>query len=184
MKNAIILHGVNGDSNENWFPWLKNELEQRGFAVWVPDLPETQKPSSKRWVTYILENIPFELGDESYIFGHSAGTVAAMDLLQHLPAGTKVDTCMLVAALKDNLGWENLEELFDDPLDFSKIKSRAKRFIVFQSDDDPYVPIEDGEYIARQLDGEFVPKKNEKHFSVSTADDRYVKLPFLLDYIK
>ena len=31
MKNALILHGTQGNSGENWFPWLKKKLEEKGY---------------------------------------------------------------------------------------------------------------------------------------------------------
>lgn len=39
MKNAIIIHGTEGYPEENWFPWLKNELELIGYNVIVPQFP-------------------------------------------------------------------------------------------------------------------------------------------------
>lgn len=30
MKNYFIIHGSFGSSQENWFPWLEEEISKRG----------------------------------------------------------------------------------------------------------------------------------------------------------
>ena len=82
MKNALILHGINSSSQSNWLPWLKAELEARGYKVWVPDLPLSEKPNIGRYNQYIFEN--WQLNKDSIVIGHSSGAVAALGLLQHL----------------------------------------------------------------------------------------------------
>jgi predicted alpha/beta-fold hydrolase len=37
VKTAFIIHGAYGKSRENWFSWLKEELEKEGYQVYVPD---------------------------------------------------------------------------------------------------------------------------------------------------
>ena len=38
-KNYLILHGSFGSNEGNWFPWLKEYLEQKGKEVSVPQMP-------------------------------------------------------------------------------------------------------------------------------------------------
>ncbi|GAG44616.1 unnamed protein product, partial [marine sediment metagenome] len=33
---TLIIHGTYGHPKENWFPWLKEELEILGEKVYVP----------------------------------------------------------------------------------------------------------------------------------------------------
>ena len=80
MKNALILHGTDGKSTHNWFPWLKSELEGKGWKVWVPDLPEADKPDIERYNTFILSS-DWEFNAQSVIVGHSAGAVEVLGLL-------------------------------------------------------------------------------------------------------
>jgi hypothetical protein len=46
-----------------------------------------------------------------------------------------------------------LSELFDVPFDFELIKKKAKKFIFIHSDDGPYVPLVQGEYLAEKVGG-------------------------------
>jgi predicted alpha/beta hydrolase family esterase len=49
MKNAFIIHGSYGHPKENWFPWLKNELEKLNYKVFVPAFPTPQNQSLASW---------------------------------------------------------------------------------------------------------------------------------------
>ena len=49
MKNAIVIHGTEGYPEENWFPWLKKELEQKDYIVSVPQISVTTSCSSKNF---------------------------------------------------------------------------------------------------------------------------------------
>ena len=39
MNNYIILHGSFGSKDGNWFPWLKEQLEDKNLKVDVPQMP-------------------------------------------------------------------------------------------------------------------------------------------------
>lgn len=39
MNNVFIFHGTEGYPEENWFPWMKRELEQNGCSAFVPQFP-------------------------------------------------------------------------------------------------------------------------------------------------
>ena len=47
MKNVIIIHGTEGYPEENWFPWLKKNLEERGYNVTVPQFPSPPVVAAK-----------------------------------------------------------------------------------------------------------------------------------------
>lgn len=184
MKNALILHGTNGDHNENWFPWLQKQLEEKGYKVWTPDLPEADKPNIKRYNKFLVEEGDWSFDQDSILIGHSSGAVAILGLLQALPDDIKVDTCYLVGAFKNDLDWDSLAGLFEEPFDFDLIKSKANRFVFIHSDNDPYCPLDHAEYLAEQLNGELIVKEDQKHFSVGTFGEEYREFPFLLEQIE
>ena len=47
--NTLLLHGWYGDGQENWFPWLKDQLEANGHTVFAPYLPDPIHPTPKAW---------------------------------------------------------------------------------------------------------------------------------------
>ena len=183
MKKALILHGTGNNSQGNWFPWLKSELEREGWKVWVPDLPDSAKPNSKKYNDFILANKDWQFNEESVLIGHSSGAVVILSLLQHLPDDAKVDTCILVSSFKDALGLEKLEGLFEEPFDFEKIKQKAKKFIFIHSDNDPYCPLEHPRYLSEQLGGELLIIEGQGHFNLEASPD-YKQFPKLLEIIE
>ncbi len=183
MKQALILHGTDATPASNWFTWLKEQLEQDGYAVWLPQLPNSDKPNTKTYNQFLLANQDFEFNDETIIIGHSSGAVEVLSLLQHLPEGKKVGSCFLVSAFRDDLGWDALTDLFTEPFDFEKIKAKAHRFVFLHSDNDPYCPIEHAEYLADQVSGELIVKSGQGHFNTEISE-KYKAFPELLEIIK
>jgi len=184
MKNALILHGTDGYPTENWFDWLRQELEKKSWQVLVPALPCANKPNIKRYNKFLLEELNLYLDEESILIGHSSGAVAILGLLQALPESVVVDTCYLIGAFKDNLDWDALDGLFEEPFNFAKIKNKAKHFVFIHSDNDPYCPLEHAKFLAEKLGGELIIKEGQKHFSIGSFGEEYKKFLFLLELIE
>lgn len=179
MKKALILHGTSANHSSNWFPWLKQKLEGLDYEVWVPDLPNANKPNIQTYNEYLLNN-GWNFSD-NLVIGHSSGAVEALALLQVLPESVTVDTVVLVGVFKGDLGWESLKGV-NASFDYPAIKKRAKRFIVLHSDNDPYCPLAGAKEIANYLDAEFKLLPNMTHFSYD-LDNRFNKFPELLEII-
>src|SRR3990167_7235550 len=99
MKNALILHGAGNNSQGNWFPWLKKELEKKGYKVWVPDLPNSDVPDVDSWLATIFANKDWKFNKESIIIGHSAGSTCILRLFEKLPSDIKINKAILVAGV-------------------------------------------------------------------------------------
>ncbi len=184
-KNALILHGTEGSSQGNWFPWLKKELEQRGWSVWVPDLPQADRPNVKRYNAFILGNKEWQLNEKSVIIGHSSGAVAILGLLQNVPEDVIVDTCILVGSFidtKNTTGEDTFEGLFEEPFDFEKIKKHARRFIFVHSDDDPYCPLDHAVYLSEKVGGKLIVKEGQGHFNLEKGPE-YKQFPLILEIL-
>jgi uncharacterized protein len=182
MKNAIILHGTDNTPEGNWFRWLEKELQGLGYDVWLPQLPDAVLPDASKYNQLLLNN-GFNFNEETLMIGHSSGAVSILNLLQELPAGIKIKAAFLVGAFKGPLDKAARSKLFPKPFDFEKIKSHCGKFVFIHSDNDPYCPLSDAEFLAEKLDGELIVEKGQGHFNLE-ASPKYNQFPLLLDKIE
>lgn len=79
--NCIIVHGSNSSekhANEglprnerHWKPWIKKELEKRGFDVSNELYPKDWLPDYEEWKKVFERN---KIDENTILIGHSAGT--------------------------------------------------------------------------------------------------------------
>lgn len=187
MKNALILHGAGNDSSGNWFPWLKLELEKKGYKVWAPDLPGSGTPVESVWLNAIFKNKKWIFDKDSILIGHSSGATLILRILERLPEYDEVAKAILVAGPVDKGSiekyWPFKEDLTKYQFNWPKIKSASKEFILIYSDNDPYdCGIRHGKVIAKETAGKLILRKGEGHFNLE-AGLKYRQFPLLLEYI-
>jgi hypothetical protein len=183
QKKAVILHGTANDHTGNWFPWLKTELEKIGYEVWVPDLPDSEHPDAERYNDFLLAS-GWDFNN-NLIVGHSSGAVEILALLSVLPKDAKINTAILIGSFAhpfDDDPNARRSGLFAKPFDYEYLKTKAKQFIFIHSDNDPYCPLEQAQYLHKKLAGEFVMIPGQKHFNLEASPD-YKEFPKLLDLI-
>lgn len=186
MKRAFIIHGWDGYPEEGWFPWMKKELERRGFEVHVPAMPHPITPTIKDWVSH-LSKIVGKPDEQTYLVGHSIGCPTIIHYLASLPEGARVGGAVLVAP------WFVLKELetreekdiaapwVTTPVDFEKVKNVTPHFVAIFSDDDPFVSYEDNAPLFKErLDAEIVLEHGKQHMN-GEAD--VVELPSARDAV-
>jgi predicted alpha/beta hydrolase family esterase len=182
MKNAIVIHGTEGYPEENWFPWIKVELEQRGYKVTVPQFPSPPVVPAKltEWFT-VLDAHRDKINEETLLIGHSLGGVFTLRILEKLekPVRAAFLTGTPIGK-KPILNYDRDMSFSGFNFDWDTIKQNAEDFVVFQSDDDPYVGLENGKQLASHLGVElhFVP--NAGHFNAKAG---YTEFPELLKTI-
>jgi predicted alpha/beta hydrolase family esterase len=140
----VLIPGNAGATVEGiWFPYLKRELEARGYQVVAKTFPDPIKGRMRYWLPFLTDVICPD--DRTVIVGHSSGALTAFRYAESAPLlGT-----FAIAGHHTDCGFE-LERrsgFFDQPWDWDAIR-RNQRFIVqFHSTDDPWVPVE----VAREL---------------------------------
>src|SRR3989344_5696346 len=112
MKKVYLIHKWGGNSGEEWYVWLKEELEKKGFEVEVFDMPNTDEPKIEEWVKYLEENINSDdIDEKTYFVGHSIGCQTILRYLEKLHKNKKIAGCVFVAPWLDliNLGEEEMK---------------------------------------------------------------------------
>lgn len=181
MKTAIILHGTLGSPDGNWFKWLKGELEKRGFQVWLPQLPHAEQPSLREWRQFIQEDCPFAINEDTLIVGHSSGAILALIIAQNNME--KVGAIVDVSVFHDNsLQWEPNDKLFDVQFDWDAIRQGINELLFVHSNDDPYVPLNQAQFVANNCNAELVMISGQGHFNLEKSED-YRQFPKLLELI-
>ncbi len=187
MKNALILHGAGNNSQGNWFPWLKDELEKKGFKVWSPDLPNSDVPNQTDWLNVIFSQKNWKFDKDSIIIGHSSGATLILRILEKLPDKVKIDKSILVAGFVEKGTKKEFfhykEGLLKTPFNWNKIKNSCNHFDFISSDNDRYQCGQDqGKIMQQNLGGELIIKKGQDHFNLEASPD-YKKFPFILELV-
>lgn len=181
MTTVIMIHGWGGWPEEGWRPWLKAELEQRGYEVQIPAMPDTEHPRLEAWVEE-LERVIGEADAPTILVGHSLGCITILRYLEHLSQG-RIAGAVLVAGFFENLS-EEYEEIFpftDHPLDWEMIRKNCARFSVIHAPDDDVVDIAFAKRLAEKLAAPLTLDPGKGHFS---GDDGVLEAPSILEAIE
>ena len=176
-SNAFVFHGTAGSPEGNWFPWLKTELEAKGIPTIVPRFPTPDGESLEAWFD-VLDSQEQKINPKSLLVGHSKGGMFLLKVLEKLDE--PVEAAVFVSApigIKPIRFYEEDKKFSNFEFDWPRITSKANKFMVFHSDDDPYVSLGNGEKLAQLLGVElsFIPSAG--HIN---AESGYTELPLLL----
>lgn len=183
MTRAVILHGTDATPNESWRPWMKKKLEVEGYEVWIPALPENHTPNREVYGDFLFGQ-GWDFTD-NLVIGHSSGAVEVLNLLmdERCP---KVKMGVMVGAWAGGLpnsyeeGNPQFINLFPkEGFDFERIKSKADKLAFFHGDNDPYCPLEQAQYLAKNLDASLTVIPNGGHLGSALTE-----FPELWDVIK
>lgn len=182
MTNIFIIHGSYGSPNENWIPWLKSELEKLNCKVFVPRFPTPENQTLENWLK-IFNKYKNYLKKNSILVGHSLGPAFILNILER--TNKSIKAAFFVSGFIDLLNNPNFDKInktfVDKKFDWIKIKRNCKKFYLFHSDNDPYVPLKKAKRLAKKLDIQIIIIKNAGHFN---EDAGYTKFDLLLDKIK
>lgn len=180
MKRAVFIHGWEGFPEEGWRPWLKEELEQRGWQVINPAMPDTATPTQDKWLAKLIGVVGEPDGD-TYLIGHSLGGITILRYLEGLPEGKSIGGAVLVSGFPNNLTYEGykgeLTSFFTKPVDWEAIRSHCKQFFTLHSKDDAWVDEANYHELKEKLEAKGELQEGYKHYS---GDDGITELPIVL----
>jgi uncharacterized protein len=175
---VVIVHGSYGSPSENWFPWMKQEVERSGHSAVVPSLPTPTGQSPASWDKAFSEQVG-PLNPGMVLVGHSLGPAFILSLLER--SQVAVRGTVLVSAFLGKLGLDAFDTV-NEPFvcrdfDWDAIRRNAGTIRMYSSDNDPYVPLQRGLDIAARLGVQMQVVKGGGHIN---AEAGFLTFPQLL----
>ncbi len=176
MKNAIIFHGTGCTPNSYWFPKTKTFLENLGYEVWIPQLPDSDDPQLSKWLPIALQA---KYGEETVVIGHSAGGPLVLSVLEKIDV--TIYKAILVAGFARKLrGDKEIQPILQSKYDWGKIKKNVKDIIYINSEDDPWtIDHEEGLYMWKKTGGTLICREGEGHIGSDSFRQPYTTFPLL-----
>jgi len=184
MKNALVIHGAYGNNQDNWIPWLVQNLAQQGYAVTAPNFPTPEHQNLTAWLQVINE-LQYNFNNETVIIGHSIACAFMLSILeQHT-----VKQAIFVAGFIDDLTTPEFDATQFDTINttfyakqfnWEAINNNTKNITIIHSDNDPYVPLWHAEKIGTQLNVKPLIIPGGGHFG---SREGCVEFPELLEVI-
>jgi len=181
VATVFIFHGIGGNPDENWFPWIAAELTKAGHAVRIPHFPHAGHPELREWIEHFEQYKPL-LNAETILVGHSLGSTFALRLLERSPQ--PVRATFLVAPV-----WSIMGNKFDPlitsftapPYHWENIRKNAGTIHVINADNDPYITLEKAQALAANLGRSVTLIRNGGHFNTEAG---FMEFPQLLRMIQ
>lgn len=176
MKIIFVPGNGGGGPNDNWFPYLKENLEKLGIQVIASEFPDNTLARESYWIPF-LKNV-LKADDQTILIGHSSGAIAAMRYAEKTP----LLGSFIIGAYHTDLGIDQEKQsgYFNRPWNWDVIKRNQKWIVQFSSVDDPWIPIEEARFVHQKLDTEYYEFDKHGHFG---GDYDKLIFPELLDAI-
>jgi predicted alpha/beta hydrolase family esterase len=183
-KRVFLVHGWGDNPEVNWLPWIKKELERKGFKVTAPFMPDTDYPKISAWVKTLKDAVGV-LDKDTYFIGHSMGCQTIMRAIESLPGKDVCGGVVFVAGWIKILEMPSLsaEELkIVEPwtrgdVDFNGVKRRIGASVAIFSDNDPFIPLSQEKLFKEKLGAKTIIEHNKGHFR---KEDGVTELPVVL----
>lgn len=178
MTNIFIIHGVGGSDKENWFPWIKQELEAQSYKVFIPNFPTPQGQTFENWQAEFA-HLEGQITPDSILIGHSLGTLFSL----HIAEKHQLKAFISVGGFGrlPNNEFDSGMKTFAKDFDWEQIRQNCQTRVIFHGDNDPYVTMEVAQQLAKDLGTEPIIIPNGGHLNRTSG---FTKFPQLLAKIR
>lgn len=157
---AILIHGNGGGTaGDIWLPYLEREFTAIGIDVINRTFPDNVKARARFWLPFLEE---LGADEDTILIGHSSGAVAAMRYAEtHRILGS-----VLVGVCHTDLGdgSEAASGYYRAPWQWEQIRSNQQWIGIYQSSDDPLIPVAEARFVAAQLRCSYFEFADRGHF--------------------
>lgn len=184
MKTAFLLHGTGGSDTEYfWFKDTKEYLESKGYSVWWPLLPQTDKPELAESLDFLKKNAP-ACNDQTIIIGHSSACPLILSFLQEVDVPIK--QAILVAGFYEQFEEGNIANLMlEASYDWNTVKESSSEILLINSDNDPWgCNDKKARNAAINLNAPLIVMPGQGHMGSLTYDQPYEEFDLLKRLIR
>ena len=79
MKMAIIINGWDQRPDQEWLPWLAEELSKKGWTVELPAMPNSPMPKLEEWMDKLIALVP---NANTVLIGHSLANALILKYME------------------------------------------------------------------------------------------------------
>ena len=175
MTKYVIMHGSFGSSDGNWFPWLKNELQDKSLEVYVPQMPVgVGKQNFESW-SRVLDDLKVDEG--TVVIAHSIAPVFVCKYL--IWNQIKAKKLIFVCGFNNYLGLNADYDSVNEPMyldDLEDIKKYCGDIVCFYSDNDPYVPYDIEKQFADTVANKQIVIRGGGHINSESGFDKFEEI--------
>jgi hypothetical protein len=174
-KRVFIIHGWGEFPQAGWFPWIKKELEAKGFEVVIPQMPHALAPKINEWIIKIAEIVGAPDKD-TYFIGHSLGCQAIARYLEALENGMTAGGAVFVAGFFKRISMfgdvldvrDTVDVWLDTPIVLDDVKKHVQKSTAIFSDNDPIVPLDNQNDFRDKLGSRTIVIHHRGHYDFPT----------------
>lgn len=186
MNKIYIVHCWDGTKDDGWYPWLDEKISNDNNKVIRFNMPDTQHPKIKEWVSELNKQVD-SIDENTYFIGHSIGCQTILRYLENKNT-EKIGGILFVApwldllpeAISDEDSYNTAYPWINTKIDFDKIKEITNNITCIFSDDDYFVSITQKEEFEKLLNAKTIVVSGKGHIS---ADDGVNELEEIYDSV-